>query len=78
MVPAKDRAAPGLLTDFELMVLLATLTVGEGAHDALWAGLPELKHEPPVGELVGEYSARRSQVWLWYWATRVQAQTIME
>ncbi len=39
---------------------------------ALWAGLPELKDEPLVGELVGEYGARRSQVWLWYLATRVQ------
>ncbi len=38
---------------------------------ALWAELPELKDEPLVGELVGEYSARRSQVWLWYLATRV-------
>lgn len=39
---------------------------------ALWGELPELKNEPLVSELVGEYTARRWQVWLWYLATRVQ------
>jgi len=38
---------------------------------ALWGELPELKNEPLVSELVGEHTARRSQVWLWYLATRV-------
>ena len=39
---------------------------------ALWAGLPELRDEPLFGELVGQYSARRWQVWLWFLAMRVQ------
>ena len=34
MVPATGKTASGLPTDFELMVLLATLTVGEGIHGA--------------------------------------------
>ena len=132
--------APDLLTDYELMVLLAILAVGERARGAaiacelqqrgcrrvvlreinaaldrlernglvvsaaggptsprrrsarrafevtppglraverkqralvsLWAELPELEDEPLVSDLVGEYSARRSQTWLWYLAQR--------
>ena len=41
---------------------------------SLWTGLPELKNEPLLGELVGESGARHSEVWLWYLTTRVQPQ----
>lgn len=39
---------------------------------SLWEGLPELKNEPLLGELVGESGAHPSTVWLWYMTTRVQ------
>ena len=38
---------------------------------ARWTELPELEDEPLLGDLVGEYSARRWQTWLWYLAQHV-------
>ena len=51
---------------------LQTIKTTQRTLVSLWAGLPELKNEPLLDELLEESGARRSQVWLWYLTTRVQ------
>lgn len=51
---------------------LRAVETTQRALASLWAGLPELKNEPLLSELVRESGTQPSTVWLWYVTTRVQ------
>lgn len=78
MSVARDPTSPrrpGARALFEVTPAgLRAVETTQRALVSLWTGLPELKNEPLLGELVAESGARRSEVWLWYLTTRVQPQ----